>query len=272
MQNIFQPSLATPLKIDNLPTFIESPDWCCEQKLDGQRVVVSVENGKATAVGRRNVLTIDPRIMQAVENIKVDCVLDGELVGGKLWFFDSPTISGISEWDTPYNERRQLLTVITKPLIAAVPDQIGLLPSLTSEADKQGLWNWCVKHGTEGLVVKKNDAPYIVGRRSLNWLKAKFVKTCDVFILETAIDGKRNAAVGVYNAAGDVVPIGTVTMTDRRLTVANRGDILEVRYLYASEDSRLVQPHVLRFRTDKPIEQCTIDQLQFTNKSIVFDG
>jgi hypothetical protein len=42
-----------------------------------------------------------------------------------------------------------------------------------------------------------------------------------------------------------------------------------VRYLYASDDRRLYQPVLLRIRDDKYPTDCQLDQLVFTNRSVV---
>jgi hypothetical protein len=42
-----------------------------------------------------------------------------------------------------------------------------------------------------------------------------------------------------------------------------------VRYLYASDEGLLYQPTMLRIRTDKSPGECTVDQLQYTDRSII---
>ena len=269
MQELFAPTLASSLSLEDVDKFFNNNAYAFEQKIDGQRVAVVVNNGQATAVGRRNILVVDPEIMNTIETLRLDCVLDGELINGKYLLFDAPRVSSLVSTDTTYTERRAALAVLCDTLTKTT-NKIQLLPSYRTSNNKEEIFRWCNENGTEGIVVKHLESPYVCGKRTEHWLKVKFVKTCEAFVMETVIDGKRNAAVGMYDDNGNIVNIGTVSMTDRRLNVVKRGDVIEIRYLYASEDSRLVQPHMLKFRPDKQMKECTIDQLKFTNKSIVF--
>ena len=180
MQQVFAPMLAVPLSIEDIYAFIVNSGYAFEQKVDGQRVVIVVENGKATVVGRKNVLVIDPEIVNAIESIKMDCVIDGELINGRYIIFDLPKAGSAVQLIDKYSIRRSALEVVAKQL-SRLTNKIELLPSYIESGDKESLYRWCNANGTEGLVVKNLDSPYICGKRTEHWLKVKFVKTCEAF-------------------------------------------------------------------------------------------
>jgi hypothetical protein len=45
--------------------------------------------------------------------------------------------------------------------------------------------------------------------------------------------------------------------------------VLEVKYLYATDDNILYQPRVMKRRTDKAATDCLINQLVKTSKQVV---
>jgi len=107
----------------------------------------------------------------------------------------------------------------------------------------------------------------------LQWAKYKPIKTVDCVI--TGIvqgKGKYTGLVGaikvsVYNSNNELQEIASTSgMTDSvRLDITEDenliGKICEVGYQYVGSGGRLRHPRFLRLRDDKPINQCTKDQL-----------
>ena len=115
---------------------------------------------------------------------------------------------------------------------------------------------------------RKFDSPYI-SDRSANLLKFKFTATADVEVVELRPEGRRSVSMQVYDNDGNPVPVGTVMVTDRMLDVLNPGDVIEVRYMYRGAQGKLYSPAFLRRRTDKPADQCSVDQLKPTDKGVL---
>src|SRR5262245_28845525 len=60
----------------------DDPDWVFESKWDGFRMVASIEGGSVTLYSRNGKIISDSYrlVAQALEKVKGDAVLDGELV------------------------------------------------------------------------------------------------------------------------------------------------------------------------------------------------
>src|SRR5678816_234050 len=83
--------------------------------------------------------------------------------------FDVLYLDGKSLIDEPYTTRRQILEDLN-----LTAGQVQLTPSHTNRGEQ--LLNSARKNGLEGIVAKRLDSIYEVGRRSTNWLKIKIIQ------------------------------------------------------------------------------------------------
>nr|WP_242594287.1 DNA ligase D [Corallococcus exiguus] len=213
-----------------------------EVKYDGFRAVCAVKKGKLAFQSRRgNDLTSRfGRLAASLRELPVrDVVVDGEVVAldekGRSRFqllqhteegaeqrfmvFDLLWLDGEDLRELPYEERRvrleQLMADVKPPLQLSEKLDLPLSRALL-EARRKG---W------EGIIAKRNDAPY-TGTRSGDWLKLKVVAGQEVVILgylpiknaraKSEIGALR---VGVHGKNGfhDVGKVGTgYTSADRR--------------------------------------------------------
>lgn len=278
---------------------VEDPAFALEAKLDGDRVMVHVTDGAVSVVGRsgqdskhNDRFRAKPRMSlpslgAELGRLPFDVVLDGELVGGVFWVFDLPRGPGV-DLSCPYAERRDALDRLFaewQPHGAV----IQLLPSATTHAAKAELAMRVVANRGEGLMAKRLAAAYLSGGRSRDVLKLKLVKEADVIVSELGRDGKNNAvmevwrdgeptpepdaaerALGINPADHERVEVGTVSLNGKEHGGAiGVGDVLTVRYLYLGPGDKLVQPRVVRRRTDKAPHECLFDQLVPTNKAVM---
>jgi bifunctional non-homologous end joining protein LigD len=164
--------------------------WLFEVKWDGYRALASVSQGEARLTSRKgNDLTerfgaVAKEVAKAVKT--PDCVLDGEVCAldeqgrasfsamqqGKpgtplvYYVFDLLELEGEPLVDLPLTERRKRLEQLldrrnrTVRLSEVFDDGEALL-----EAAKQ--------QGLEGIMAKRADSRYAVGRRTRDWLKIK---------------------------------------------------------------------------------------------------
>lgn len=263
-----KPMLATSIDPENIEPYLTDPNWVATQKLDGQRLLVAYDGKTVVGYNRNGQTAVHPSIRAVFTSEMAQFApmcLDGEILGNEYHVFDVPQLGTIISSESPHKQRRE----IVRSFVGLLPKPIRAIPSVTSSEAKIGLLKWCIEERTEGIVLKHDESSYRPGIRSDKWLKVKLVKTCDAVVASLGIDGKRNAEMFVYEN-GKPVTVCTVSMIDHRYAHIKPGDILEIIYLYASNDRRLVQPRVLRQRTDKPAEQCDITQLVFTNKEIIF--
>lgn len=260
--------LAGTLEPGDLERVLTDDTWWCQQKLDGDRVLFQVEDGKATALNRSGEIRINlvPRdVTRQFNGMPGSWVFDGELLSdGSYWLFDLPLAHVHIRPSDPYRFR---LVVLERFFAGWQPDPcIRLLPTARSAEGKRTLLATVMDQGGEGVIFKSTEAPYRPGRRSQMMLKAKFTKTADCVVIDVGRDGRANCHVGLFDD-GQLVEVGSIGTAGR--TPVKVGDVVEVRYLYASEDRRLYQPVLMAVRTDKGPGECAIDQLVFTNREVV---
>jgi bifunctional non-homologous end joining protein LigD len=185
----FSPMLATLSK-----DAFSRTGWIYEPKLDGVRAIAAVSNGKVKLLSRNSLdLTAKyPFVRSSLEEQTGDLVLDGEVVAldqkGRPVFqllqniashskgadkipivyyvFDLLKYNGKVLTGEPLTKRKAKLASILKETAS-----LRFLKDL--DCDGETAFALCVKQGLEGIVSKKADSKYEIGRRSSNWLKVK---------------------------------------------------------------------------------------------------
>ena len=164
--------------------------WLFEVKWDGYRALAHVSQGEATLTSRKgNDLTqrfaaVAKEIAKAVKT--PDCVLDGEVCAldeqgrssfsamqqGKpgtpivYFVFDVLELEGEPLFDLPLTERRERLESLL--------DRRNRTVRLSEVFDDgEALLEAAKKQGLEGIMAKRADSRYAVGRRTRDWLKIK---------------------------------------------------------------------------------------------------
>lgn len=268
------PQLATPTSDNAAIRMCGNDDWRAEQKLDGRRLIVEIEGDDLMGVNREGkIIRLDDTIANSFEPFNGKWTFDGELMAdGVYWLFDMPRAGDKINLSTPYEERRATLDAFHASVFAGSP-YIKLLPSYTSSQDKIVLARDVLANNGEGVMLKKNNAPYSPGKRTKTNMKWKFVKTVDCIVGEIGIEGKQNVGVRLLDTeTSEMVEIGTVGMTPGNLAKVRGGDVIEVKYLYVEnpEKPRLYQPSFVKFRDDKSAATCWMDQIQgYANKTVL---
>jgi len=145
-----------------LATLTESPfddkEWIFEDKYDGFRMVATIEGGEVTLYSRNGKILSHNyiEITKALEGIKHDAVIDGELV--------AIGSDGLSHFQLLQNARRQRSLLIKTGPGLRWNEHIG--------GDGETIFLHACKLGLEGIVSKRKDSPYRSGR-SADWLKMK---------------------------------------------------------------------------------------------------
>jgi bifunctional non-homologous end joining protein LigD len=262
-----KPMLADSVEISAVGSYVRDPGWVAQQKLDGDRLLIHVADGKVEALNRAGELrrnAVPKRVLAEFSQMtKGHWWFDGELLGDELWVFDLPAAMGRV---SPEHELRYRLEVLTMFHESWAPKTVRLLPTAWDLADKEQLVEQVHNAGGEGVMIKDLGASYRQGKRSPRMLKAKFTHTVDVVVDQVSIDGKSNCSLVLFDN-GQPVPVGSCSTLGK--PPVSVGSVLEVKYLYASDDRRLYQPRILRIRTDKPATECDINQLHFTNREVV---
>lgn len=279
------PQLAKQAEITDLRQFFDKDDWVLEQKLDGHRILLSSPGGNYPPVAlTRNGTPYTRKLPDAIQKFRFPAdatpqtwVLDGELVDGVLWVFDIPRAPHLNQ-TTSLHQRRAYLERFVQALRNPA---IKLVPQARTRDEKIALADKAIKENFEGLVAKHRHAAYFSGRAE-SWLKIKFTTTIDCVVTDVRSDGKESVDLGLWGPSVGAFGKGVATK-DRVLHAVGRasligkekfgtitkGDVVEVKYLYAGAGNRLYQPTILRKRDDKRGDECSTGQMKFVNKAVL---
>jgi bifunctional non-homologous end joining protein LigD len=198
--------------------------------------------------------------------------------------FDILYLDGQDLTAKPLTERKAILAEVLEETESAVLcDYV--------EAEGEAFYRICRERGLEGVIAKRKDSRYQIGKRTRTWLKIKALKTVDCVIAGVTV-GEGNRAdtfgaliLGVYDDAGELQCVGRVgTGFDRgmiellhRRLGAIRGDmpfrttpelagevkfwcrpelVAKVEYLMFTPDRALRAPSFQRLMEDRPPEDC----------------
>ena len=316
------------LKLKPMLAFSSEPfddeNYIFEIKFDGTRGIayVDVENRRLRLLNRR-MLYFEYRYPELRELL--DCVrakrviLDGEVVvleGGR------PNFYKLAEREHVEDRNRIELLSLTMPACYVVFDILykdgqdltklpllerkRVLEDIVKEGKHVLLSRWvrgkgkeffrrCKELGLEGVVAKRVDSPYLIGKRSEYWLKIKSLDTLDCVIGGYTIgEGKRAPyfgalLLGVYEGKKlrYVGRVGTgwseqdLAELKRELVKLEIGKnpfdifeespqimskvrfvepklVCEVKFLELTSDGKLRAPSFVRLRRDKLPEECVL--------------
>jgi bifunctional non-homologous end joining protein LigD len=171
--------------------------WLHESKWDGYRLLADLDGGRVVLRSRNDLDWTGelPEIAAAIQALPVaGARLDGEMIavdaGGRSDFsalqearksgdtarlryvlFDLPALEGVDLTKVPLLERKRLLEKLLKtsrdPALGFSSHVVG---------DGATVFEQARRHGLEGIVSKRVDAPYVQGRAS-TWIKVKHANT-----------------------------------------------------------------------------------------------
>lgn len=244
--------LLNPVDENEAQALIEDKNWSAQPKFDGVRFMLGRKDGKVYALNRKGKQTSVPNQIQK-DAPELNFLLDGELVGDTLYAFDILELDGNCLRKMPLEERSRILEeiVIDSENIVFVP--------LTTGKQKKQLHESLKNDNAEGIVFKKLKAPYNVGRPASggNYLKFKFYSTASCRV--SKVNQKRSVSL-VMECGTEV---GNVTIPANH-EIPEKGDTVEVRYLYAYKGGSLYQPTYLGKRDD--VDPDHSDSLKFKNE------
>lgn len=188
---------------------LERPDFVCETKFDGTRVIAIKEKGNVTLHNRHGIIYTHrlPEIVEEVKAIPGAFILDGEVVwiseNGKEAFtpcqrrcstqfpnpylrmkypltfmvFDLIKVNGNMIVDKPYWKRKTMLRAL---LEKGVGERVKFVPY---RRDVKKAWEDVVNSNREGLILKNFNSRYEIGVRSWSWLKVKHWRTEECLVV-----------------------------------------------------------------------------------------
>jgi bifunctional non-homologous end joining protein LigD len=188
----------------------DDKDWLYEIKWDGYRAVAEVSGKNVKLYSRNGIsfLPLYPQLAKSLAKLNIKAVIDGEIVvldrngrsdfqnlqqfdnadGSSLVYlvFDCLRINGKDITATPLLERKKLLKELLPSGLSDIRYSDHIIEKGTS------FFEAASKKNLEGIIAKKSDSLYDVGRRSKEWLKIKHQNTEEVVIAGyTAPQGSR---------------------------------------------------------------------------------
>jgi bifunctional non-homologous end joining protein LigD len=177
----------------------DDKNWIYEIKWDGYRAIAEVGNGDVRLYSR-NGNTFEnsyPVVVNELKKIRADAVIDGEIVvlndeghpefqllqhyeenrhrPIQFYAFDILSLNGHDTTQLPLIERKELLKdVIPKNEVIKYSDHI--------EEKGIAFFNVSKEKNLEGILAKKADSQYYIGKRTNEWLKIKNHKTQEAII------------------------------------------------------------------------------------------
>jgi bifunctional non-homologous end joining protein LigD len=200
--------MARPSKVPKalqpmLATLIDAPfdsrDWVFESKWDGFRLVAKIENGGVTLYSRSGLIVSDKYkpIAKALERVKQDAVIDGELVA-----LDAHGVSRFQLLQNALRTSANLHYCVFDIMFLGKEDLRGLplverKERLRSILPKSPLLTYSEhwpEHGKrvfkeaqrldlEGVMAKRAQSRYLSGARSKDWLKIKTGRRQEVVVV-----------------------------------------------------------------------------------------
>lgn len=285
MTPVLKPMLASHRDPQDMVALAHDEAWAFQLKQNGDRVMLSVTDGKATVIGR------DGQHSQHNGHFRLlpysaplaglpDCVLDGELLDdGAVWLFDLVHLE--SEWAdiTPADEfarRCEVLADLFRRHNLGSTGRFHLASTAIGTEAKLELALACIRDQEEGVIARRLDGVYSLGRRSTAILKLKFVFDADLVVDSVGFEGRDNVVLIAYDENGTGIPVGRASAHGKGSFA--KGDVVVVRYNYLSRKptkdcpfGRLVGPRIMGRRTDKPALSCTTEQLIYSDQEPVYE-
>jgi len=251
-----------------LDKYLQSESFALSQKLDGRRAMVIRTGTDTKCFGRSGLEAELPKVIKTDFNkVKSDWIFDGEIIGDTYYVFDVLSYPGGSIIDRPWIERNTLL----KTVLQNFSDHVKIVEQHLSVRDKLAHYEDCVLAGAEGVVFCNVESTYKSGRRSSQCLKYKFVKTIDCVVIGKSVNDKDNLVLGLYDDNGRIIDVGKISA----ITGSGKnyefkiGDVVTVKYLYATKSHRLYQPVFPTLKEDKEARECLLSQMIMKSEVIL---
>lgn len=233
-----RPMLLTDASGQDPEPYLKDPAWAAQRKMNGKRIMIRTTAGGVIGSNRRGLECPIPDIIRT-ELAYGDADLDGELIGDIYHAFDILEMDGKNLRGEPYRERHAELDAWRPTL-----NHFRTVPLVVGEKAKRALYAKLQADRQEGIVFKRLEAAYLPGEiknlGKTGAIKMKFYTEGSFFVLDwnkgtssvqvAALDGKKH------------VSVGNVTVAAKYVDQVSKGDVVRVRYLFATGGDQLYQP------------------------------
>lgn len=249
MCDLFDDKNISPMLLYEAEPF-DSDEYIFELKLDGVRCIAYIEPKSVVLQNKRHkdVTAIYPELAGIKNCVKKRVVLDGELVvlkDGKPDFFALQKRSLMSDkfkislaarknpvqlvvYDILYSDGASLidkpLTERKRMLQKEIKESNGLSVSRYIEKNGIAFFELAKQENLEGIVAKKKDGRYHIGKRTRDWVKIKVMRDEDLLVCGYQPDENgdvKDLILGYYDESGKLLCRGKVYLGvsagDRRI-------------------------------------------------------
>lgn len=239
MRDLFEEKNISPMLLNEVKEPFDDDDYIYELKLDGIRCVAYVEPKSVTLQNKRfkDLTEIYPELSDISKCVKKRVILDGELVvltDGKPDFYALQRRSMMNNkfriqlaskknpvqfaaYDIIYYDGKDLtekpLMQRKEKLSSVVKEGYNLSVSRWIEKNGIAFFELAKKENLEGIVAKKKDGLYHIGKRTSEWIKIKVMQDEDLLVLgyQPDEDGKvKDLILGYYDESGELKCRGKV--------------------------------------------------------------
>ncbi len=237
--DLFETKNISPMLLNEVKEPFDDENYIYELKLDGIRCVAYIEPKSVTLQNKRykDVTDIYPELSEIRKCVKKRVILDGELVvltDGKPDFYALQRRSLMTDsfrkslaakknpvqfvaYDILYYSETDLtdksLMERKEILSKAVTEGHNLSVSRWIEKNGVAFFELAKKENLEGIVAKKKDGLYFIGKRTSEWIKIKVMQDEDLLVLGFQPDenGKvKDLILGYYDETGELKCRGKV--------------------------------------------------------------
>lgn len=254
------PQLLNPVSEERAAELLRDDDWVMQEKDDGHRRMVSVKSPIEMVGSKRNGFPVPMPlgVVMDLASLPAATVLDGEAMGLRLSVFDILELGGRNLHNVGFEQRHAVLTEALKSTA-----NVSVSPVYKGTAAKTEAFNRIKEARGEGVVFRRKDAPYTVGRPSSGGDVVKFVfYATSTFMVDKVAKGKRSVHLVVFDAKGNKVDMGKVTIP-ANYDIPDVGALVDVRYLYAHPNGKLHISTYRGVRDDLDVSACSQAQLKY---------
>lgn len=237
--DLFDDKNISPMLLHEVKEPFDDKDYIYELKLDGIRCIAYIDGRSVTLQNKRfkDVSVIYPELADMCKCVKKRVILDGELVvltDGKPDFYalQKRSLMGdkfriqlaarknpvqFAAYDILYCDGRDITDMpqIERKAILSKNVKEGNGLSISRYIEDKGIafFELAKEQNLEGIVAKKKDGLYHIGKRTRDWIKIKVMQDEDLFICGYQPDGDgkvKDLILGYYDEKGTLKCRGKV--------------------------------------------------------------
>ena len=196
---LYENRSASPMLISQQMKAFDDPDWIYELKMDGFRCLAYVDKNAVDFRNKRNMQMLPkfPELAGIYKHVNDKCILDGEIVvlaGGVPDFYRLQKRTMLTDrfkiqmeaerfpasfvaFDCIYQGNQELV-------FQSLMERKHMLSTMVTEKDRIAVSRYIEKEGTalyqaaearklEGVVAKRKESLYFMGKRTKDWVKFK---------------------------------------------------------------------------------------------------